>query len=100
MPLAFIGSTEILWIILLGLLLFGGKLPDVAREMGKVFFKARRTINEIRRDSGIEDTLRDIERESYKIKQVATNAGAEAQKAAEIPDWRQSVDHASGPGSK
>ena len=68
--------------------------------MGKVFFKARRTINEIRRDSGIEGALRDIERESYKVKQAATDAGNEVQKAAEIPDWRQSLDHAAGPGAE
>lgn len=99
MPLAFIGGTEIFWIILLGLMLFGGKLPEVAKEMGKLFFKARRSINEIRRESGIEDAIRDIEREASEVTRSATDVSRQVQKAAAIPDWRQAVDHTAGPGS-
>ncbi|NQU48022.1 MAG: twin-arginine translocase TatA/TatE family subunit [Planctomycetes bacterium] len=99
MPLAFIGGTEIIWVVLLGLLLFGGKLPDVARDLGKMFFKAKRTINEIRRDSGIEDAIRDIERESAAITRGTADVSKQIQKAASIPDWRQTVDLAAGPGS-
>jgi Sec-independent protein translocase protein TatA len=99
MPLAFIGGTEIIWVVLLGLMLFGGKLPDVARDLGKMFFKAKRTINEIRRDSGIEDAIRDIERESAAVTRGTADVSKQIQKAASIPDWRQTVDHAAGPGS-
>lgn len=99
MPLAFIGGTEIFWIILLGLMLFGGKLPEVAKDLGKMFFKARRSINEIRRESGIEDAIRDLERESAEVTRSATDVGSQIQKAASIPDWRQAVDHGAGPGA-
>ena len=99
MPLAFIGGTEIFWVILLGLMLFGGKLPEVAKEMGKMFFKARRSINEIRRESGIEDAIRDIARESSAVTKGASDISRQIQKAADIPDWRQTVDHSAGPGS-
>ena len=48
--IAFIGTTEIFWILLLGLLLFGGKLPDIAKDVGRMFFKAKRSLDEIRRE--------------------------------------------------
>ena len=99
MPLAFIGGTEIFWVVLLGLMLFGGKLPDVAKEMGRLFFKARCSINEIRRESGIEDAIRDLERESAEVTRSTSDIGQQIQKAANIPDWRQAVDHSAGPGS-
>ena len=49
MPLAFIGGVELLMVLLVGLLLFGGKLPDIAKDLGRTFFKAKRSLDEIRR---------------------------------------------------
>lgn len=100
MPLAFIGSTEILWIVIVGLLLFGGKLPDIAKDVGRMFFKAKRSLDEIRRESGIDDALRDIRRETDEVGRSVRDLEAEARRAAaDVPDWRQAVDHRSGPGA-
>ena len=100
MPLAFIGTTEIFWILLVGLLLFGGKLPDIAKDVGRMFFKAKRSLDEIRRESGIDDALRDIQRETDDVSRSVRDLEAEARRAAaEVPDWRQAVDHRSGPGA-
>jgi Sec-independent protein translocase protein TatA len=98
MPLAFIGGTEILGIMLLGLLLFGGKLPDVAKDMGRVFFRAKRSLDEIRQESGIDDAIRDLQRETRDLDRTARDIAEEARKAAEdVPDWRQSLDPTAGP---
>lgn len=100
MPLAFIGGIEIFWILILGLLLFGGQLPDMAKEAGKVFFRAKRSLEDIRRESGIDDAIRDIEREARSVEREARDFAAEARAAAsDVPDWRQvGVDPAAGPG--
>lgn len=98
MPLAFIGGTELLWVLILGLLLFGGRLPDVAKDMGRMFFKAKRSLDEIRRDSGIDDAIRDLERETQDLDRTARDFAAEAKSAAEgVPDWRQNLDPTVGP---
>lgn len=98
MPLAFIGGTELIWVLLIGLLLFGGRLPDVAKDMGRAFFKAKRSIDEIRRDSGIDDAIRDLERETKDLDRSTRDFAAEAKAAAtDVPDWRQSLDPSAGP---
>lgn len=98
MPLAFIGGTELLWVLILGLLLFGGRLPDVAKDMGRMFFKAKRSLDEIRRDSGIDEAIRDLERETRDLDRTARDFASEAKAAsAAVPDWRQSLDPTVGP---
>lgn len=98
MPLAFIGGTELLWVLILGLLLFGGRLPDVAKDMGRMFFKAKRSLDEIRRDSGIDDAIRDLERETKDLDRTARDFASEAKSAAAaVPDWRQNLDPTVGP---
>ena len=51
-PLAFWtpGPTEMLLIGVIALLLYGGKLPEVAREWGKTFNEFRRSLNSVRTD--------------------------------------------------
>lgn len=100
MPFAFFGATEIFLILLVGLLLFGGQLPDVAKDLGRSFFKAKRSLDEIRRDSGIDDALRDLEKEANSVQTAARDFSREAREAASAPDWRQAVDHAAGPGAE
>jgi Sec-independent protein translocase protein TatA len=98
MPLAFIGGTELLWVLILGLLLFGGRLPDVAKDMGRMFFKAKRSLDEIRRDSGIDEAIRDLERETRDLDRTARDFASEAKSAAAgVPDWRQNLDPSVGP---
>jgi Sec-independent protein translocase protein TatA len=100
MPLAFIGGTEIFWVLLIGLMLFGGKLPDVAKDMGKMFFKARRSLEEIRRESGIDGAIRDLEKESRDLNRAAQDLKTDLNQAHPEPDWRQSIDHSAGPGAE
>lgn len=82
-PLAFIGTMELALIAVVGLLLFGGDLPKVLGELGRVWVKLRRAVNEFKRESGIEEAVRDIKRE--------TNFRLEE------PRWRRDMDHAAGP---
>lgn len=51
-PLAFWtpGPTEMLLIGVIALLLYGGRLPEVAREWGKTFNEFRRSLNSVRDD--------------------------------------------------
>lgn len=82
-PLAFIGSMELVVIVVISLLLFGGDLPKVMAEMGRVWIKLRRAVNEFKRESGIDEAVRDIKRE--------------ANFRLEEPRWRREMDHAAGP---
>jgi Sec-independent protein translocase protein TatA len=79
LPLAFISGTEILLAIAIGLLLFGGKLPGVLKDVGRFFFKAKRSLEDLRQESGVDEAIRDIQRESEDIR---TN----------IPDWREASE--------
>lgn len=98
MPIGFIGGTELLGVLIVGLLLFGGRLPNVAKDIGRTFFKAKRSIDEIRRDTGIDDAIRDLERETRDLDRTARDFAAEAKAAAQdVPDWRQNLDPAAGP---
>ena len=85
-------------VLLVGLLLFGGRLPDIAKDLGRTFFKAKRSLDEIRRESGIDDALRDLERESRDLNRTAQDIAAEARAAAQdVPDWRQALGPTAGP---
>ena len=61
---------EILVALLIGLLLFGGRLPEVAKDIGRTFFKLRRSVNDLRRETGIDETIRDLKREVEQAKPV------------------------------
>ncbi len=64
--LAFIGNMsvgETLMIAVVAVLVFGGRLPEVAREAMRMFYRARRSLDEIRREANIGGGLRDVERE-------------------------------------
>lgn len=61
---------EVLVALLIGLLLFGGKLPEVAKDIGRTFFKLRRSVNDLRRETGIDETIRDLKREAENAKPV------------------------------
>ncbi len=51
-----IGMGEMILIAIVGLLLFGGKLPDVAQDIGRWVRRIRRALQDIRSD--IEDEIR------------------------------------------
>lgn len=69
MILAWISTGEVVLALVIGLLLFGGRFPEVAKDIGRVFFRVRRTLTDLRRESGIDAALRDLERESHNIRQ-------------------------------
>ncbi|MFQ5927026.1 MAG: twin-arginine translocase TatA/TatE family subunit [Terriglobia bacterium] len=57
-----IGATELLFILLLALLLFGPrKLPELGRSLGRGLAEFRRTSNELR--ATIEEEVQSLERE-------------------------------------
>lgn len=82
-PLAFIGATELIVIGVIGLLLFGGDLPKVMADLGRIWVKLRRAVNEFKRESGIDEAVREIKRES--------------DLRLEEPRWRREMDHSAGP---
>jgi Sec-independent protein translocase protein TatA len=57
-----LGFTELLVIAVVALLLFGKDLPRAASKAYLEFRKLRNKLDDLRRDSGIERELRDIER--------------------------------------
>ncbi len=63
-------GSELLLALVVGLLLFGGKLPEVAKDIGRTFFKLKRSVNDLRRETGIDQTLRDLRREVEQAKPV------------------------------
>ena len=50
-----IGFSEIIVIGLVGILLFGSKLPEVAHSLGIFLKKMQRGFNDIKRDIDLED---------------------------------------------
>lgn len=86
-PLAFIGTQELIVALVIGLLLFGGQLPSVLRDIGKLIFRARRSLDDLKRESGIDEAIHDIQREVQ---------------SAQIPetDIYKPVDHAAGAVSR
>ena len=72
---------ELLVAGVVGLLLFGGRLPEVAKDAGRAFFRLRRTMTGLRRETGIDRTLRDlrleIEREDANLPEAPPIKNAE-----------------------
>ena len=49
------GHTEMIIILVVAVLLFGGRLPEIARNFGKVFFEFKRNIRDLKDDIYRED---------------------------------------------
>jgi len=62
--LAWIGGSELLVALLVALLLFGGRLPEVMKDFGRLYFRMRRSLEDLRRETGIDKTLRELEWEA------------------------------------
>jgi len=45
-----LGPTEIILILIVAVILFGGRLPDVARTLGKGFFEFKRNLKDLQDD--------------------------------------------------
>jgi TatA/E family protein of Tat protein translocase len=72
-----VGSGELLVILVLALLLFGGKLPDVARNLGRAVAQLKAGFAETTRP--LREAQRDVERE------VAREAAEEGKRALPGP---------------
>jgi Sec-independent protein translocase protein TatA len=82
-PLAFVSTGELVVVVVIGLLLFGGDLPRLLKDFGKVWVKMRRSVNEFKRESGIDEAMTEIRRQTdFRL---------------EEPRWRREMDHAAGP---
>jgi len=57
-----IGFTEILVIGIAGVLLFGKRLPEVAGQAGQQLVKFRRSLQQVKAESGMEQEVRKIQR--------------------------------------
>jgi Sec-independent protein translocase protein TatA len=60
---AFIGGFELLIVVVVGIMVFGSKLPEVIRQVSKLWFRLRRTMNDIKRETGLEQTLDELRRD-------------------------------------
>lgn len=85
--MAFIGSTELVLAAVVGLLLFGGQLPEVMREIGKLWFSLRRSLNDLKRESGLDEAMRDIKRETDDLRTTSY-------------EWRKDLDPFAGPAKE
>jgi Sec-independent protein translocase protein TatA len=82
-PLAFISSGELVVVVIVGILLFGGDLPKLLRDLGQMWVKLRRSVNEFKREAGIDEAVNEIRRQTdFRL---------------EEPRWRRDMDHAAGP---
>lgn len=92
--MAFIGSSELILAAFVGLLLFGGRLPQVMREAGKVWFGLRRSLNELKRETGFDEAVRDIKRETDDLAREANDFRVSPY------DWKKDLDPFAGPGKE
>jgi len=72
------GGTEWIVILIVGLLLFGRRLPDIARSMGKSIVEFKRGIKDVRDD--IEDQSRLDSSATPRIEQQSTPVQANSSK--------------------
>jgi len=85
-PLAFISSGELIVVAIVGILLFGGDLPKLLRDLGQMWVKLRRSVNEFKREAGIDEAVNEIRRQTdFRL---------------EEPRWRRDMDHVAGPAGK
>ena len=97
-PLAFIGTQELIVALVIGLLLFGGQLPSVLRDIGKLIFRARRSLDDLKRESGIDEAIHDIQREVQNAQITEADIYKPVDPAAgSVP--REEAQDAKGPGA-
>ena len=60
---ASIGGLELLIVVVVGIMVFGSKFPEVIRQVGKLWFRLRRTMNDIKRETGLEQSLDELRRD-------------------------------------
>ena len=93
-----IGTTEILVILVLALLIIGpSKLPEVARTLGKGMAEFRRMSSDVKKTVDLESKLSEQESQEPAQEADASAGGAAAEKTPE-PESEQGGTAASGEG--
>ena len=70
-PVAFLpGQSEWVVLLIVGLLLFGRRLPEVGRAVGRTITDFRRGINDFKRELDTDDAIRDARSGLSDLKQV------------------------------
>jgi Sec-independent protein translocase protein TatA len=92
-----VGMSEILVIGIVGVLLFGKRLPEVASQAGQQLVKFRRSLQQVRADSGMDQEVRKIQRtleeaipRDFSVGEVARLASARVQER--IQSARKEID--------
>lgn len=93
---AWISGTEVLLALVVGLLVFGGRLPEVLKDVGRWFFRLKRELEDIRRETGIDETLRELQSESRSIARDLEKA-AEETGLPELDPHAPAREHAGPP---
>lgn len=57
------GGPEVLVILLIGLLLFGGRLPEVGKSIGKSIIEFRKGLRGLKEEVGLDKEMRSIQRD-------------------------------------
>ena len=86
MTFAFFGSGEILIALVVCLLLFGGRLPEIVKQVARYFGEAKRTMADIRRETGVDEVIRDIRAD------VDRAAGPAQKPQSESPDSDSAIE--------
>ncbi|MFH1145241.1 MAG: twin-arginine translocase TatA/TatE family subunit [Candidatus Eisenbacteria bacterium] len=92
-----IGTQEFLVIVVVGLLLFGGKrIPEVARSIGTGLRDFRRAMRDVQREVDLEGIIRAPENEAPRTARVLGSPAVEGARAE--PKATGPVTGATGPG--
>jgi len=90
--LAFLSNlhfTELILIALVGIMIFGRKLPRLAVQIWAQLTKVRRSMNKVWRETGVQDEIRRMQREmreaEYKVRDAVRQA-ADAEEASEADE--------------
>jgi Sec-independent protein translocase protein TatA len=96
-----IGMSEILVIGVFGVLLFGKRLPEVASQAGQQLVKFRRSLQQVKAESGMDQEVRKIQRtleeaipRDFSVGEVARLASARVQER--IQSARKEIDEQVG----
>ena len=95
-----IGGSEILFILLIVLMLFGSdKIPEMARTLGKIMAQLKNATNEIKseiqkgsEDMGLDSTVKEITSEISKAKENFLTDGT-----ATVNQFKEDIESATGP---
>ena len=90
-PLAFLGFgfTEILMVGFIALLVFGGNLPDVMRQLGRTYGKLRSSLNEL--SAPVREEMRQI-RETPPPRRSPASYETTSEDPADIPPLEEETE--------